>query len=92
MRPAGEVVRATGGLAVIRVDATLDPETVDREDPTPALAAAGVPGVGEEVVDGSLDRVGQVVETFGPVERPYLAVDAEDPATLIGERLYVRDR
>jgi len=91
MRPAGEVVRATGGLAVLRVDATLDPASVDRDDPTPALADAGVPGVGETVVDGSLERVGKIVEVFGPVGRPYLAVDADDPARLIGERLYVRD-
>lgn len=92
MRPAGEVVRATGGLMVLRADATLDPADVDRDDPVPALADAGVPRVGETVVDGSLDRVGTVVETFGPVERPYIAVDAADPAARIGERLYVRDR
>jgi|APHM01.1.fsa_nt_gi RNA-binding protein involved in rRNA processing len=92
MRVAGEVVRATGGLAVLRVDATLDPESVDRDDPTPALTAAGVPRVGETVVDGSLEHVGEIVETFGPVERPYLAVAADDPAALIGQRLYVRER
>jgi RNA-binding protein len=92
MRPAGEVVRATGGLAVLRVDATLAPETVDRDDPTPALAAAGVPRVGESVVNDSLSPVGQVVEVFGPLARPYAAVTTEDPAALIGERLYVRDR
>lgn len=92
MRPAGEVVRATGALAVVRVDATPDPDQVDRDDPTPALDAAGVPAVGDEVVNDSLSPVGRVVETFGPVARPYVAVRTEDPAALIGERLYVRDR
>lgn len=32
------------------------------------------PRVGTQVIDESLDQVGQVVEIFGPVERPYLAV------------------
>ncbi len=92
LRPAGEVVRATGGLAILRADATLDPESVARDDPTPALTAAGLPLVGDEVVDATLDAVGSVVETFGPLARPYLAVRVDEPATLIGERLYVRQR
>lgn len=92
MRPAGEVVRATGGLAVLRADAGPDPEAVSRDDPEPALSAAGVPTPGAEVVDDSLRTVGTVVETFGPLERPYVAVDADAPAALLGERLYVRER
>jgi RNA-binding protein len=94
MRPAGEVVRSTGGLAILRAAATVDPGAVDRDDPTPALSAASVPGVGDEIVDGSLDAVGTVVDAFGPLERPYLAVDVDgfDPAALLGERLYVRER
>ncbi|PSQ60640.1 H/ACA RNA-protein complex component Gar1 [Halobacteriales archaeon SW_7_71_33] len=92
MRPAGEVVRATGGVAVLRAAVSVDPETVDRDDPTPALSAAGLPAAGDEVVDGSLTTVGRVVDAFGPLERPYLAVDAVDPAAHIGERLYVRER
>lgn len=51
------------------------------------------PAIGATVVDERLDRVGTVVDVFGPVDRPYLAVDPEDdvtPATLLGERLYVR--
>lgn len=52
---------------------------------------ARVPSVGTPVVDDSLTTVGEIVEVFGPVERPYVAVT---PAAsvhlpgLVGERLY----
>ena len=49
------------------------------------------PDIGTEVVDERLETVGRVVDVFGPVERPYLAVSPTDgvavPA-LLGERLY----
>ena len=49
------------------------------------------PDIGTEVVDERLETVGRVVDVFGPVERPYLAVSPADgvavPA-LLGERLY----
>jgi len=50
------------------------------------------PGVGDEVVDESLDVVGRVVSVFGPVDHPYVAVSPEgrDPAALFGEPLYAR--
>lgn len=51
------------------------------------------PDFGTDVVDESLDDVGRVVDVFGPVERPYVAVSpAEDvrPATLLGDALYAR--
>ena len=51
------------------------------------------PDLGTEVVDESLESVGRVVDVFGPVERPYLAVSpAEDVslAVLLGEKLYAR--
>lgn len=51
------------------------------------------PDIGAELVDENLDAVGRVVDVFGPVGRPYLAVtptgDAR-PATLVGETLYAR--
>jgi RNA-binding protein len=52
------------------------------------------PRIGTEIVDDSLSRVGRVVDVFGPVERPYLAVspdDGVDPAALVGSRLYAQD-
>ncbi|PSP98440.1 H/ACA RNA-protein complex protein Gar1 [Halobacteriales archaeon QS_1_68_44] len=49
------------------------------------------PDIGTEVVDERLKTVGRVVDVFGPVERPYLAVSpADDVAVLalLGDRLY----
>ncbi|WP_299235233.1 H/ACA ribonucleoprotein complex subunit GAR1 [Natronomonas sp.] len=51
------------------------------------------PDLGTELVDQDLDTVGRVVDVFGPVERPYLAVSSSDgvvPAALLGEKLYAR--
>lgn len=51
------------------------------------------PDIGTTVVDQNLDTVGRVVDVFGPVEEPYLAVS---PSTdvhlprLVGTTLYVR--
>ncbi|MFB6153063.1 MAG: H/ACA ribonucleoprotein complex subunit GAR1 [Halodesulfurarchaeum sp.] len=50
------------------------------------------PDIGMVVVDENLQDVGQVVDVFGPVDRPYLAVTPEDsihPPTLLNEPLYV---
>ncbi|WP_049899563.1 H/ACA ribonucleoprotein complex subunit GAR1 [Halococcus agarilyticus] len=47
------------------------------------------PDIGTELSDQELSTVGQVVDVFGPVERPYLAVDPRnEPALLLGSRLY----
>ncbi len=50
------------------------------------------PDIGAPVVDDQLDAVGRVVDVFGPVERPYVAVTPDDdrPAGLVGRRLYQR--
>jgi len=48
------------------------------------------PDIGTEVIDESLDPVGRVVDVFGPAERPYVAVDADRPARLLGAPLYAR--
>ncbi|MFB6161933.1 MAG: H/ACA ribonucleoprotein complex subunit GAR1 [Halococcoides sp.] len=51
------------------------------------------PSIGTTAVDDGLDEIGRVVDVFGPVDQPYLAVaPAEDvhPPTLVGERLYSR--
>jgi len=52
------------------------------------------PDVGTELVDDSLAEVGRVVDVFGPVERPYLAVSPAEGvrlAVLVGTALYARE-
>ena len=80
MRRAGQVVRATQGLAVVRAP------------PSEGSDHAEIPGIGTELVNESLDAVGQVVDVFGPVDRPYLAVNptGRDPAAMLGEKVYER--
>ncbi|MFC6862552.1 H/ACA ribonucleoprotein complex subunit GAR1 [Halomicroarcula sp. GCM10025817] len=49
--------------------------------------------VGTAVVDEDLRTVGTVVDVFGPVDRPYLAVDPSDAVHLpglLGQTLYAR--
>lgn len=51
------------------------------------------PAIGAEVVDESLSTVGRVVDVFGPVDRPYVAVspvEGTDPTGLLGAKLYAR--
>lgn len=51
------------------------------------------PSIGAHLVDDRLEPVGRVVDVFGPVSRPYLAVTPggeEASASLVGARLYVR--
>lgn len=38
---------------------------------------ADVPDIGTQVVDENLDAVGRIVDVFGPVDAPYLAVSPE---------------
>ena len=62
------------------------------------LAIARMPGedhprIGTMAVDDQLEAVGRVVDVFGPVSRPYVAVKARDDAqlpTLLGKKLYAR--
>jgi len=55
--------------------------------PGEAFAAPGT-----DLLDDSLDPVGTVVDVFGPVERPYLAVTpaVETPAAFVGRPVYAR--
>lgn len=50
------------------------------------------PDPGTTLLDDSLDEIGTVVDVFGPVERPYLAVTpaVDSPARLVGSPLYAR--
>ncbi len=49
--------------------------------------------IGTMVLDDSLDTVGRVVDVFGPVEKPYLAVSPKRSVHLpglVGSTLYAR--
>ena len=49
--------------------------------------------IGTMVLDDSLESVGRVVDVFGPVEEPYLAVTPDDDVhlpRLVGSVLYAR--
>ncbi len=52
-----------------------------------------VPSIGATVLNEQLTTVGTVVDIFGPVDHPYVAVSPSDTMTvaeLLGEKLYVR--
>jgi len=54
----------------------------------------GHPDLGTALLDENLDTVGRVVDVFGPVERPFLAVSPDDGvrlAPLLGAVLYYRE-
>lgn len=62
-----------------------------------AIARVGAgeepPALGDVVVDESLSKVGRVVDVFGPVADPYVAVTPNEGVTLaslVGEKLYAR--
>jgi RNA-binding protein len=51
------------------------------------------PEIGTAVLDDSLSNVGRIVDVFGPVDRPYVAVSPASgvtPASLVGSKLYAR--
>ncbi|SFS03707.1 snoRNP protein GAR1 [Halomicrobium zhouii] len=51
------------------------------------------PDIGRAVLTDDLEDAGRVVDVFGPVERPYVAVTPDDDvrlATLVGKPLYAR--
>ncbi|WP_436935021.1 H/ACA ribonucleoprotein complex subunit GAR1 [Halovenus marina] len=52
------------------------------------------PDIGTAVIDEELAAVGRVVDVFGPVDRPYIAVspDSDRVAALVGTTLYARDQ
>jgi RNA-binding protein len=54
---------------------------------------AAAPDIGMTAIDDSLSDVGRVVDVFGPVDRPYLAVSPVDRVRLpdlLGTKLYTR--
>lgn len=53
----------------------------------------GYPEIGTDVLDENLQLVGRVVDVFGPVDQPYVAVSPEAEASLpelLGMVLYAR--
>ena len=53
---------------------------------------ADVPDIGTEVLDENLDAVGRIVDVFGPVDSPYLAVTPTDDVhgpSLLNASLYL---
>jgi RNA-binding protein len=51
------------------------------------------PDIGTEAVDEQLNSVGRVVDVFGPVSRPYVAVSPDEETQLtmlLGKKLYAR--
>ncbi len=84
MRRVGQVVRISQGLAVLRAD---DETTGDSNDDDLEHT------IGTTVLDDNLEEVGRVVDVFGPVERPYLAVTTDDSVhqpSLVSSTLYAR--
>jgi RNA-binding protein len=82
MRRVGAVVRTAQGLAVLRADDDGSGASDEYRDE-----------IGTVVVDDSLEDVGRVVDVFGPVSRPFLAVTPDDDVhlpSLVGATLYAR--
>jgi RNA-binding protein len=51
------------------------------------------PEIGQQVLDEDLSTVGRIVDVFGPVDRPYVAISPgghREPPSLIGTKLYAR--
>ena len=57
-------------------------------------AEADHPPIGTTALDEGLETVGRVVDVFGPVDEPFLAVspDGEADPALVGETLYWRQQ
>ncbi len=84
MRRVGSVVRTAQGLAVLRAD---------ERDEGPSSSDPFRDEIGTMVLDDSLEEVGRVVDVFGPVERPYIAVTPDAGVhlpSLVGSTLYAR--
>lgn len=57
-----------------------------------ALETDETPDIGLMVLDESLETVGRIVDVFGPVERPYVAITptGTDLTALVGTKLYAK--
>ncbi|MFC7233119.1 H/ACA ribonucleoprotein complex subunit GAR1 [Saliphagus sp. GCM10025308] len=91
MRRVGTVVRTAQGLAVLRAEPVGDGDGDDGGDGT--SNDSGRNAIGTMVLNDSLETVGRVVDVFGPVDRPYLAVTPQSSVHLpglVGSTLYAR--
>ncbi|USZ72923.1 H/ACA ribonucleoprotein complex subunit GAR1 [Natronosalvus halobius] len=92
MRRIGTVVRTAQGLAVLRAEPVGDGD--DGNDGGGGTGDdSGRNAIGTMVLDDSLETVGRVVDVFGPVDRPYLAVTPQSSVHLpglVGSTLYAR--
>jgi RNA-binding protein len=82
----GTVVRTAQGLAILRADEADGNESATDID-------GHRDDIGTMVIDDDLEGVGRVVDVFGPVSRPYLAVTPDDDVhlpSLVGSTLYAR--
>ncbi|ELY82176.1 H/ACA ribonucleoprotein complex subunit GAR1 [Natrinema pallidum] len=86
MHRVGTVVRTAQGLAILRAD-----------EADGGQRATDIDGyrddIGTMVINDDLETVGRVVDVFGPVSRPYLAVTPDDGVhlpSLVGSTLYAR--
>lgn len=68
---------------------------VDRTaDGVAVLRTDDPPDIGTDLVDAHLNRIGEVVDVFGPTERPYLAISPSAgwaPDDLLDLTCYVRE-
>ncbi|GAB7017515.1 H/ACA ribonucleoprotein complex subunit GAR1 [Halostagnicola bangensis] len=83
MRRVGQVVRISQGLAILRADDDTTGESADDIDHA----------IGTTVLDDNLEEIGRVVDVFGPVDKPYLAVTTDDDVhkpSLVSTTLYAR--
>ncbi|RQG89787.1 H/ACA RNA-protein complex component Gar1 [Natrarchaeobius halalkaliphilus] len=89
MRRVGSVVRTAQGLAILRTDDTDESGVSERRGTDDEYRGE----IGTVVIDDSLEKVGRVVDVFGPVDRPYLAVTPDDGVhlpSLVSSTLYAR--
>ncbi|UTF55503.1 H/ACA ribonucleoprotein complex subunit GAR1 [Natronosalvus rutilus] len=94
MRRVGTVVRTAQGLAVLRAELVGDGDGDDGGDGNGGTGGdSGRNAIGTMVLNDSLETVGRVVDVFGPVDRPYLAVTPQSSVHLpglVGSTLYAR--
>ncbi len=70
--------------------------TVDRTAQGLAIVSVDsdeLPDIGLMVIDESLSTVGRIVDVFGPVDAPYVAITPASGTTLtdlVGTKLYAR--
>jgi RNA-binding protein len=58
-----------------------------------ARSAEDHPEIGADVLDEDLSTVGRIVDVFGPVEEPYVAITLQghrEPTSVLGTKLYAR--